>query len=135
MSLSTRLLSKAYLAEAALTKFRFVKPAPTDAQKIVQAAAVGDKLLGVAHSSVSAADITAGKDQLSVDMVGETDLEVGGAVAQGDLLTSDANGRGVAAAPAAGVNNRVGAMALEAAAGAGQIIRVALIPGGQIQGA
>ncbi len=137
MSLSTRLLPKAYLAEAILTKFRFVKPAPTDAKKVVQAAAVGDKILGVGTRTIEAADLTgpSPKDQLSVDFVGETDLEIGAAVAQGDLLTTDSSGRGVTAAPATGVNNRIGAMALEAGGAAGQIIRVVLTPGNQIQGA
>ncbi|MEE8113494.1 MAG: hypothetical protein V3T23_03980 [Nitrososphaerales archaeon] len=136
MSLGTRLLPKAYLAEAALTKFRFVQPGSVDAQKVILAAAVDDKIIGVGTRTVTTADLAgvSPKDQLSVDTVGETDLTAGGTVAPGDLLTSDATGRGVTAAPAAGVNNRIGAMALEAGV-IGQTIRVLLIPGGQIQGA
>ncbi len=131
---STRLLPKHYVAEAAITKFRFVKPGSSDPQKTLQASAVGDKILGIAAAGVSAAELSAGKTGMRVDLAGETDLQVGAAVAQGDLLTTDANGKGIAAAPATGVNNRIGAMALEAGSADGAIIRV-LVLQGQIQGA
>lgn len=134
MSLGTRLLPKSYEAEAAIVKFRFVKPATTDPQKILQAAAVTDKTIGIAQGSRTAAEVTAGKTNLAVDMVGESDLEVGAVVAQGDFLVPDANGKGIVAAPATGVNNRHGAMALEAGSADGAIIRV-LVLQGSIQGA
>jgi hypothetical protein len=60
-------------------------------------------------------------------------VEAGAAIAVGLPVTSDASGRGVAAAPAAGTNNRIIGFALEAAVAAGDQIRVLLSPG-QIQG-
>jgi hypothetical protein len=44
-------------------------------------------------------------------------------------VTADSLGRGVAAAPAAGVNNRIIGFALDAAVAAGDQIRVLLSPG------
>ena len=134
MSLGTRLLPKSYEAEAEVIKFRFVKPAGTDKQKVEQAAAVGDKILGISQGTRLTAEIALGKTNLAIDLVGESDLQVGGVVVQGDFLTSDADGKGVVAAPATGVNNRIGAMALEAGSADGAVIRV-LVLQTQIQGA
>ena len=134
MSLGTRLLPKSYEAEAAIVKFRFVKPGATDKQKVIQGAAATDDVIGISQGTRSAADVTAGKTNLAIDLVGESDLEVGAVVVQGALLVSDANGKGITAAPATGVNNRYGAMALEAGSADGAVIRV-LVLQGSIQGA
>jgi hypothetical protein len=56
-------------------------------------------------------------------------VEAGAAVALGAPVTADSVGRGVAAAPAAGVNNRIIGLALDAAVAAGDQIRVLLSPG------
>lgn len=102
------LLPKEYLAGAAITKFRFVKFDATDGS-VIQAAAATDKLLGVSeHTAASGARVRA-------NLIGIAEIEAGGTIARGDLLTSDADGKAVAAAPGAGLNNRIGGIALVSA--------------------
>ncbi len=101
-------LTKSFLAEAAITKYRIVKPGSADGQ-VLQAAAVGDAMIGVANEIDAAIG-----ERIDVVLVGIADVEYGGTIARGDLLTSDANGKAVAAAPAAGTNNRIVGVALVA---------------------
>lgn len=92
---------KSYTAEAALTKYRLVKFGATD-DVVTPATAVADKILGVLT------DVDALINQRAdVVVEGITDVEYGGTVTRGDPLTTDASGRAVTAAPAAGVNNRI----------------------------
>ncbi|MGE0388447.1 MAG: capsid cement protein [Gammaproteobacteria bacterium] len=101
-------LTKSFLAQAAITKYRIVKPGSADGQ-VLQAAAVGDAMIGVANEIDAAIG-----ERIDVVLVGIADVEYGGTIARGDLLTSDANGKAVAAAPAAGTNNRIVGVALVA---------------------
>lgn len=96
---------KSYKAEAAVTANRIVKFGTADNQ-VVQAAAVGDKSIGV----TTALDTDIG-DQCDVVKVGPAEVRLGGTVTRGDRLTSDANGKAVAAAPGAGTNNYIVAIA------------------------
>lgn len=98
---SNPLLSKEYIASAAIVRYRIVKPG-TGEDEAAQATAVTEDYLGVCQNEVAAAG-----DQAEVDEVGITEVEYGGTVAYGDPLTSDSSGRAVAAAPAAGVNNKI----------------------------
>jgi hypothetical protein len=101
---------KNFNAEGALVRFRIAKPGAA-AGGALQAAAVADKMIGVVP------DISAALgERADVILAGPADLEYGGAVAAGDLITSDALGRGVVAAPAAGVNNRTIGVAIIAGA-------------------
>lgn len=95
----------------------------------MSAASAGtDALIGV---SVAAADTDDG-DHLNVCLLGECYLDVSGAVVRGALLTSDGDGKGVTAAPSAGVNARIVGLALTS--GTNTTIRVMVLPG-MVQGA
>jgi hypothetical protein len=115
-------LTKSYLTEGAISAARFVKVGAND-YGVLQAAAATDKIIGISTEvdSVSGERI----DVVHSDIA---DLKLGGTVARGDLLTSDASGQGVTAAPGAGTNNRIGAMALISGV-SGDVIPVLVIPG------
>lgn len=95
-------LIKSYKAEAAVEAFRIVKYGAADNQ-VLKGAAVGDSLIGVSTGSVDAAI----GDMVDVVKAGPAEVRCGGAVTRGDKLTTDANGKAVVAAPAAGVNNNI----------------------------
>lgn len=80
-------------------------------------AGAGDKALGVATFKA-----TDGMD-LSVDVIGTTVIETGGAIGQGGPVAADAQARAVAATEGAEVN----AYALDSATGAGEFIEVLLV--------
>ncbi|WP_020403747.1 capsid cement protein [Gracilimonas tropica] len=119
-------LIKNFEAGAAVTKHRIVKFGSGD-ELAVQAAAATDALIGVSTEVDSASG-----DRVDVIMSGIAQVEFGGNVTRGAALTSDANGKAVAAAPATGVNNRI--IGWAAVSGAdGDIGSVILAPG-EIQG-
>ncbi|MCX7258024.1 MAG: DUF2190 family protein [Polaromonas sp.] len=115
-------LFKSFTAGAAIAAFRIVKFSA--AETVVPAAAVSDSLLGV-NSEVAPAL----GERCDVALSGIAYVEAGAALALGALVTSDGVGRGVLAAPAAGVNNRIIGVAMEAASAAGDVIRVMLQQG------
>lgn len=117
---------KSYKAEAAVEAFRIVKFGAADDQ-VLKGAAVGDLLAGVSTELDTAIN-----DMCDVVKLGPAQVRCGGAVTRGDLLTSDAAGKAVAAAPGAGVNNRVIAIADQSGV-AEDIIRCTVVPG-RIQG-
>ena len=100
------ILEKQFVAEAAIAANRIVKFGAAD-DKVLQAAAVGDKLIGVCDNVAPALG-----ERVDIIVSGIADVRIGGAVTRGDPLTTDANGKGVAAAPAGGTNNRIIGMAL-----------------------
>lgn len=126
MALSNPLHIKNYKAGGAITKFRIVKLSADDT--VVQAAAAADAVLGV----LGEIDAASG-DHVDVVMAGIAEVEYGGSVTRGALLTSDADGKAVAAAPAAGVNNRIIGTALES--GVSGDIGSVLIAHSSMQGA
>ncbi len=92
---------RSYTAETAVGKFLIVKPGTAD-MNVVPATGSTDLLIGTADDT----------DTVIGDMVdmGNGDLHrvlLGGTVTRGQPITSDATGKGVAAAPAAGVNARI----------------------------
>lgn len=95
-------LVKAYTAGAQIAPYLIVKDGAADGT-VLPAAAATDKPKGV-----SVPNITAPSGQ-RVDVVldGIAQVQLGGTVTRGDPITSDANGKGVTAAPAAGVNNHI----------------------------
>lgn len=121
------ILTENFTAGAAVAAYRIVKPGAADGA-VIQAAAVGDAMFGVSGALAGALN-----ERIDIETVGVAEVELGGAVTRGGLITSDADGKGVAAAPAAGVNNRVIGIARVSGV-AGDIIDVQLAPG-QIQGA
>lgn len=92
---------RSYKAEAAVEKFRIVKFGAADDQ-VVKGAAVGDNLIGISMEVDSAIN-----EMCDVVKQGPAQVVCGGAVTRGDKLTTDANGKAVVAAPAAGVNNNI----------------------------
>jgi hypothetical protein len=122
------LLTENFIAGAAVSPYRIVKHGAADGQ-VLQGAAVGDAIFGVSDSL--GAD--AANDRIDVHTAGLADVEYGGAVTRGDELTTDANGKAVAAAPAVGVNNNIVGQARVSGV-AGDIGKVQLSPG-LVQGA
>ena len=120
-------VAKTFLAGAAITKRRIVKLGADD-KHVIQGAAATDSLIGVADSLGAAA----AEDPIDVILQGISDVELGGTVTRGGLLSSDANGKAVAAAPGAGTNNRIIGFAL-ASGVSGDIIAVQ-ISQGSVQG-
>lgn len=124
--MSNPLMFKAFTAGGAISPARLVRLSAADT--VVQASAATDGLFGV---NSDLAVVSGERCEVMTD--GIAWVEAGAAVALSSLITADALGRGIAAAPAAGVNNRVIGVALDAAAAAGDQIRVLLSPG-SVQG-
>lgn len=120
--MSNQTMTKQYVAEAAIAAWRIVKFGSTD-NYVVQSDAVGDSLIGVVEGVAPAAG-----ERCDVVMAGIAELTLGGSVTRGALLTTDANGKGVTAAPAGGTNNSVIGRALKSGA-SDDIIPVLLGPG------
>lgn len=120
--MSNPLLLKNFTAGAAINAYRICKFSA--AETVTLAAAATDSLIGVNNDVAPVLG-----ERCDVVMLGIAFVEAGAAIALGAMVTSDAVGRAVTAAPAAGVNNRVIGLALEAASASGDIIRVLLEPG------
>ena len=105
-------LKKAFLAGAAVGKYRFVKFGADDDTAIVAAAAT-DKIIGSSESH----DVASG-DTFDVFMGEIGKVICGGNVARGDALTSDASGGAIATTTA---GNRIGGFALKSGV-AGDVI-------------
>ena len=95
-------LIKSFVATVALVAYRIVMFGADD-KHVTLATASTDALIGVTGAVVA----TAAESPSDVILSGATEVEYGGVISRGDLLTSDAQGRAVAAAPAAGVNARI----------------------------
>ena len=94
-------LTKSYNAGGAIVANSIVKAGAND-WDVLQAAAATDKSVGITTEIAAAS-----AERVDVVQEGIADLKLGGTVARGDLLTSDASGYGVTAAPAGGSNNRI----------------------------
>lgn len=118
-------LAKTLIAGAAIAARRIVKFGAADTQ-VLPAAAVSDALIGVSDLGADSGEYC------DVIVDGIALVEYGGNVTRGDLLTTDATGKAVAAAPAAGVNNRVIGTAM--LSGVSGDIGSVMIAAGRIQG-
>lgn len=98
-----------YVAGAAVAPFRVVKLSSDTA--VIQSAAAADFHVGVCVQPAGAASGA----RLDVSVDGPTDVEFGGTVTRGDLLTTDSVGRAITATAAAGVNVRIIGIALVSA--------------------
>ena len=105
-------------AGAAIEPHRIVKYGNADG-KVVQSAAAGDAHVGVSGRAEVAKD-----GRVEIARSGIADIEFGGNVTRGALLTADANGKAVAAA----AGNRVIGLA-EVSGVDGDIGQVLLAPG------
>ncbi len=104
--MSNVLLARNFKAEGAIPAFTLVKPGTIDGN-VLAAAAVADSIMGVTTDIPAALG-----ERTDIILSGVADVLYGGTVARGDWLTTDASGRAVTAAPAAGVNNNVVGRAL-----------------------
>jgi ABC-type Fe3+ transport system substrate-binding protein len=94
---------KGYVAGAAMPKRRIAKFGAADGVLLLAAGAAATEFsIGV----TTEVDTLTGEP---VDLIraGLADVEYGGTIVRGAPLTSDATGRAVTAAPAAGTNNRI----------------------------
>lgn len=126
MSLKNPELSIERVAEATIAEGIILKPGTAGLQ-VLPGAAATDKLIGVSEHGAASGE------GIRMQVGGRAKLKSGGTIAAGDLLTSNASGQAIAAAPAAGVNNRIIGYALEAAA-SGDFFSGMLFPG-SLQGA
>ncbi len=121
--MSNIILSKNFVAAAAIPAFTLVALAAADDQ--VQAAAAATDLVIGAVQDVSPAI----GERVDVSVVGITYIRAGAAVTRGKRLMSDASGRVIEAAAAAGSNVNTVGVAMEAATAAEDVIRVLLVQG------
>jgi hypothetical protein len=119
---SNLILAKAFTAGGAISPYRIVRFSA--AETVVQAAAATESVIGV-NTDLT---IVSG-ERVEVMTHGIAWVEAGAAITIGAPVTADSVGRGITAAPAAGVNNRIIGLALDAAVAAGDQIRVLLSPG------
>ena len=124
--MSNASLVRNFAAAAAIPAFTIVKFGAADGA-IVPAVAVADFAFGVTTDIPAALG-----ERCDAIMGGLADVLYGGAVTRGALLTVDASGRAVTAAPGAGVNNRVIGVAY--VSGVLGDIGAVLIAPGQVQG-
>lgn len=111
-----------YVAGGAVAARRIVKFGSADTS-IVQGAAATDLLVGVSTDLPSASG-----GRVDVIHSGEAEVTFGGSITRGAKVTSDANGKAVAAAPAAGAKAQTIGIALVSGAD-GDIGRIRVIPG------
>lgn len=116
------ILSKNYDAGGAISPYRIVKPGAADGA-VLQAAAATDFLNGVCGDVGPASG-----ERVDIIKAGIALVEFGGTVTRGGPVTSDANGKAVAAAPSAGSNVRIIGFA-EVSAVNGDISPVLIAPG------
>lgn len=114
---------KSYKAGAQIAPNLIVKFTANEGE-VTPAAAATDLLIGVSVEKITVpsgqrADIVHG---------GIAQVKLGGTVARGNEITSDATGQGVASAPAAGSNNRIVGIALRSGV-SGDVIPVLMAPG------
>jgi hypothetical protein len=112
-------------ATAAIENGAFLA-AKFDANGGIVLAGAGENALGLLIATTPE-NVAAGED-VTVQIKDIGLWRTGGAVAAGAELTSDANGAAVTAA----VGNYVTAIALEAAAAAGQVIKVQIVKSGKV---
>ncbi len=120
-------IEKSVKCTAAIATAYLLAKFGADDDTLSQATASTEELVGVLQHTTAAAN-----DEVRVMLDGISRVVLGGTVTRGNYITSDANGKGVAAAPAAGVNAYVIGQAL-ASGVAGDIIPMRIMPG-RIQG-
>lgn len=119
-------LQKTLIAGAAVNKNRIIKFGGADTTA-VQAAASTDLLIGVSDNLGASSG-----EPFDVIVDGIALVQYGGNVTRGQKLTSDADGRAIAAAPAAGVNAQIIGIAM--VSGVSGDIGSVLIAPGAVQG-
>ena len=95
-------LIKTYTAGGTIAPRRLVKYGANDGE-VLQAAAATDLIIGVSGS----AETHASGERIDVILSGSAEVDAAGVIARGSKVVSDANGKAVIAAPAAGSNVHV----------------------------
>lgn len=98
--------TKNFTAGGAIGARLFVKFGSADTS-VVQGAAATDLLIGVSTDIAAASG-----EPVDIHTDGIREVIYGGNVTRGAKLTADADGKAVAAAPAQGVNNQIGGIAM-----------------------
>jgi len=120
-------IEKQVKCTAAIATANLIAKFGADDDTMSQATASTEDLIGIfQHTTENAGD------RVRVMLSGISPLKIGGNVTRGNPITSDANGKGVAATPGAGVNANIIARALASGVD-GDIIPVLIIQG-RIQG-
>lgn len=114
-----------YDAEAAIAPYRFVKTGTEP--KVAQASSAADNVVGVSNYLGAEYVATNTRNDVEVHVTRIAELEFAGTVARGAKVTTDANGKGVAAVS----TNKYYAIALESAV-AGDRKKVLLVPGNHV---
>lgn len=120
-------IEKSVKCTAAIATAYLIAKFGADDDTLSQATASTEELVGVFQHTTSAAG-----EEVRVVLEGISRVVLGGTVTRGNLITSDAGGKGVAAAPGAGVNAYVIGQTLASGVN-GDIVPVHLMPG-RIQG-
>lgn len=120
--MSNPILTKTYVAEAAILVNRIVRAGTTD-DFASTATGPTDFLIGC----IEGVSPLLG-ERVEVITHGIADVTLGATVARGAPVTSDATGRAVTAAPAAGVNNRIIGFARQSGV-VGDIVEIIIAPG------
>ena len=94
----------------------------SDDNTVVAAAAATDLVMGTTMELAAASG-----ERCDVQLNGIANVLAGAAITRGSLVTVDASGRAIAAAPAAGSNVTIIGRAFESASAAGDVIRVMLV--------
>ena len=128
MTTSPTLIKNFVAGTGGVRQFRLVVFGAADGE-VIEATAATQSLLGVSCQPGTAA---AGQ-RADVALNGIADVEAGAAITRGALLTSDAQGRVIAATASAGSNVRIIGVAMVSAGAAGDIIQ-ALLEQGSFQG-
>lgn len=118
-------LTRNFSSAAAVISRRIVIFAAAEGKVQQAASATAVPFVGV--TGITGA--TAADQRLDVHLDGVRQIEAGGAFAQGVDLTSDAEGRCIAAAPGANATHRIIGQALEASLGVGQFVAARIAPG------
>ena len=117
--MANQVLTKAFVAEGPIVPFSIVRAGSADLG-VLQASSVTDPIIGISTELDSTIS-----ERVDVVSQGIADLRLGGSVTRGALVTTNASGLGVAANPAAGVNNRIVGVALTSGV-SGDIISVSV---------
>ncbi len=129
-------LVKQFRAGATIAPYRIVMFSAEDT--VIQATAPTDMSIGIASNVGYDSTVTAISNNrypqalIDIQLDGGALVTFGGTITRGQLLTSDSTGRAVAAAPGAGVNNRIIGIAMDSGV-VGDIGSV-LVRGASLQG-
>lgn len=119
--MSNPTLTRNFTTGGAIAARRFVMFGSAD-HTIVQADGATALIVGASTELAAASGA-----RCDAHLAGIVEVEAGGSITRGVKVTSDANGKAVAAAPAAGVNNQIGGIAMVSAS-SGDVMTVLLSP-------